>query len=390
MDLTMILLGGLLGLGFISVLAWLTLPKPSDDISKFEPQKKEPDTKAEVSPTVEKVVETITPPPIPKVEISVKVEEAVSPLPIKAKEISPQKDLGEALLKTKKGFIARIKGILTQEKQIDQNILQELEDILFTSDVGVKTSQKLIDTMQQELSRSQLSDTKKVLDTLKDSLESMVSIATPSFEKKENQPHIILMVGVNGVGKTTTIGKLAAQFREQGKIVVLGAGDTFRAAATEQLEIWGQRAGAFVVKGAENTDPASIAFNTIEKAMLDKADICIIDTAGRLHTKQNLMEELKKVKRVIQKMLPDAVPQTMLVMDSTIGQNGLIQAREFHQALKIDTITITKLDGTAKGGIVFGICDELKIPIQYIGVGESVNDLRPFEPKKFVDALFMN
>jgi len=309
--------------------------------------------------------------------------------PIKVEELArPQpKSLKEGLKKTHDGFIARLNKIFFSSEKITKANLEAIEEILFTSDVGVKTSQRLLDYLNESLSKKELEDASKLKEALKSKIKEMIKIESPPipFDKK---PYIIMVVGVNGVGKTTTIGKLGAKYKAMGKSVLFAAGDTFRAAASEQIEVWGQRSGIQVVSGQEGGDPAAVIYDAISAAKAKDIDIVIADTAGRLHTKQPLMEELKKVKRVCNKAVEGSPHEIFLVLDANTGQNAIAQAKEFNDALGITGIILTKLDGTAKGGVIIGICDELKKPVRYIGIGESVEDLREFNPDEFVEALF--
>jgi fused signal recognition particle receptor len=309
--------------------------------------------------------------------------------PIKVEELArPQpKSLKEGLKKTHDGFIARLNKIFFSSEKITRANLEAIEEILFTSDVGVKTSQRLLDYLNESLSKKELEDASKLKEALKSKIKEMIKIESPPipFDKK---PYIIMVVGVNGVGKTTTIGKLGAKYKAMGKSVLFAAGDTFRAAASEQIEVWGQRSGIQVISGQEGGDPAAVIYDAISAAKAKDIDIVIADTAGRLHTKQPLMEELKKVKRVCNKAVEGSPHEIFLVLDANTGQNAIAQAKEFNDALGITGIILTKLDGTAKGGVIIGICDELKKPVRYIGIGESVEDLREFNPDEFVEALF--
>jgi fused signal recognition particle receptor len=300
--------------------------------------------------------------------------------------------LHEGLRKTRGGFIARIGGLLSK-KQIDAALVDQLEEILFTADIGAKTSTKLLEAVRASLSRDELKDAAAVWSVIRTESEAILADAQASarpLDLSRARPFVVLMIGVNGVGKTTTIGKLAAKWSAGQRRVLLAAGDTFRAAATEQLEIWGQRTSAPVVKGKEGGDPSSVIFDAVKRAQAEGFDVVIADTAGRLHTKTNLMEELQKVRRVLQKAQPDAPHETLLVLDATNGQNAIAQAAMFKQAMDITGIVLTKLDGTAKGGVILGICDELKVPVRFIGIGEKVIDLREFDPREFVGALYEN
>ena len=302
------------------------------------------------------------------------------------------RSLGEGLGKTREGLVGRIRSALGG-KAIDPSVLDDLEEILFTSDLGVKTSTALLATLREKMERKEAGDLAALQAILKKELRAKLGDAPPPRTFSGATPYVVMVVGVNGVGKTTTIGKLAkkiadGEFGGAKKKVMLGAGDTFRAAAAEQLDVWGRRAGCEVISNKEGTDPSAVAFDAARAAKARGADVLIVDTAGRLHTKTNLMEELKKVKRILGREIPGAPHETILVVDATTGQNALNQAREFHEGVGVTGIVLTKLDGTAKGGIVVGIKDELSIPVLFIGIGEKVEDLRSFDPDAFVDALF--
>ena len=290
------------------------------------------------------------------------------------------------LAKTRTGFMAKLNALITGGG-LDEGLVDELEALLVTSDIGIRTTQRLLGDLRAELSRKEIKDPEVVRARLKAKLIELVKLDRPPMDWGKG-PTVLMVIGVNGVGKTTTIGKLAARLTREGKKVVLAAGDTVRAAAVEQLEIWGQRAGCEVVRGPEGGDPASVMFEAIQKAKATGADVCIADTAGRLHTKVNLMEELKKVRRVMDKAMPGAPHEVMMVLDATTGQNAIQQAKQFKEAVQISSIALTKLDGTAKGGVVVAICDEIQVPVRYVGIGEQVEDLRDFDPDAFVDALF--
>lgn len=294
------------------------------------------------------------------------------------------------LTKTRQHLGGKIGRLLLGKKTIDAELLEELETVLVSSDVGIETTQKVIQAISDELARKKLADGEAVFSALKMHLQNILRVEAAPFtlEKEHPGPYVILMVGVNGAGKTTTIGKLAKQFQQQGKKVMLAAGDTFRAAAVEQLQVWGERNQIPVVAQHTGADSASVVFDALQSAKARDIDVLIADTAGRLHTQQNLMDELQKVSRVLKKLDPDAPHETMLVLDATIGQNALSQARQFKQAVNVSGITMTKLDGTAKGGILFAIANELEIPFRYLGIGEGVDDLRPFDAAQFVDAIF--
>ena len=297
--------------------------------------------------------------------------------------------LRERLSKTRNSITGRLDRLILGKKEITGELLEELEEILFTSDLGVETTQALIDIVQDKVARKALKDPGKLKSTLKEQILEFLSF--PAAQRRtpgSGEPLVIMVVGVNGVGKTTTIGKAAALFKSEGNSVMLVAADTFRAAAIEQLEIWSQRVGTQFVKQKPGADPSAVVFDALEAAQSRNIDVVLIDTAGRLHTKKNLMDELEKVNRVAGKKLPGAPHETWLVLDATTGQNAISQAKMFNEALGITDIILTKLDGTAKGGIVVGICHQLKLPVRYIGIGEKIEDLRPFDPKQFVDAIF--
>lgn len=295
--------------------------------------------------------------------------------------------LRDGLAKTRGGFVARL-GRLLSKKKIDQDILGELEEVLLTADIGPRTAEKLFGAVQGALSRDELGDPEAVWQRLREESGRILAVDAREVDWDRARPFVLLVLGVNGVGKTTTIGKIAAKLVGSGKKVLLAAGDTFRAAATEQLEIWGQRAGAPVVKGKSGGDPSSVIFDAVKRAQAEGHDVVIADTAGRLHTKTDLMEELRKVRRVIDKAMPGAPHETWLVLDSTNGQNAIQQAKIFKEAMEVTGIVLTKLDGTAKGGVILGICDELSVPVRFIGIGEKVADLREFDPQAFVRALY--
>lgn len=296
--------------------------------------------------------------------------------------------LKAGLKKTTDGLVGRIDALVLGKKEIDADTLEELEEILITSDIGVKTTVELIRSLEQRLSRNELKDGEALRGALKEELLTRLLAHHTPLKTDTAAPFTILVVGVNGVGKTTTIGKLAAKFAAEGRKVLLAAGDTFRAAAAEQLEIWGERAGVQVVRHQEGADPSAVAFDACKAAVSRGTEILIIDTAGRLHTKVNLMEEMKKIHRVIGREIPGAPHETLLVLDGATGQNALSQARLFKESAGVTGIALTKLDGTAKGGIVVAVSHEFSLPVRYIGVGEGVDDLREFDPSEFVDALF--
>lgn len=302
--------------------------------------------------------------------------------------------LDKGLEKTKTSIFDKISRVIVGKSKVDEEVLDELEEILISSDVGVETTVKIIRRIEARVERDKYTNVDELDRILREEVAALLSENNSqdvenSYETEHlPKPYVLMVVGVNGVGKTTTIGKLAHQFHKRGKKVVLGAADTFRAAAVDQLKLWGERVGVTVVDHGMNTDPSSVAFDAVKKGMELGADIIIIDTAGRLHTKVNLMNELGKIKRVVQKFLPEAPHEVMLVLDGSTGQNAVIQAREFTKVTEINSLTITKLDGTAKGGVVIGISDEFKIPVKYIGVGEKMDDLQVFNKMEFVDSLF--
>ena len=298
------------------------------------------------------------------------------------------KRLRKRLTKTRKAFIDRVDQLVLGKKEIDEELLEELEEILITSDIGVHTSLALIDEVREQVARKDLSNPEELKEALHDKILSFLTAPRSMESVSLSKPHVMMVVGVNGVGKTTTIGKLAARYIDEGKKVLLVAGDTFRAAAVDQLEIWAERVGADIVKHKGKADPAAVAFDGMQAAISRNMDIAIIDTAGRLHTKVNLMEELKKMRRAVGKQLPEAPHETLLVLDATTGQNAISQAELFNEAMDISGIILTKLDGTAKGGVVVGICHKLGIPLKCIGIGETVEDLQPFDPEAFMKALF--
>ena len=297
--------------------------------------------------------------------------------------------LKERLSRTRAQLGTGLADLLLGRKRIDDDLLDELETLLLTADVGVEATRRIIDDLHARVRRQDLADPEALLAALKDDLRAILrSAEAPVSAPAPGRPQVILMVGVNGAGKTTTIGKLAKRLQQEGNSVMLAAGDTFRAAAVEQLQTWGERNGVPVIAQQTGADSASVVFDALQAAASRGADVLIADTAGRLHTKTNLMDELTKIARVMKKLDPDAPHEVMLVVDATTGQNALNQALQFHQAVGLTGITLTKLDGTAKGGIVFAIAERLKVPIRFIGVGEGIDDLRPFDADEFLDALF--
>lgn len=301
--------------------------------------------------------------------------------------------LDEGLSKTKENVFAKITRAVAGKSKVDDEVLDELENVLVTSDVGVDTTLKIIKRIEERVARDKYVSTSELTTILRQEIASLLtengSADGDSFDLPSGtKPYVIMVVGVNGVGKTTTIGKLAHRFRQAGKSVVLGAADTFRAAAVEQLEIWSERVGVPIIKQQMGSDPASVAYDTVSSAVANGVDVVIIDTAGRLHNKVNLMNELTKIKRVMQKVVPDAPHEILLVLDGSTGQNAFEQARQFTAATEVNALAVTKLDGTAKGGVMIGISDQFKIPVKYIGLGEGIDDLQIFRKKEFVDSLF--
>jgi fused signal recognition particle receptor len=308
---------------------------------------------------------------------------------------SKKENLDQGLEKTKQSFFSKLARAIVGKSKVDDEVLDNLEEILISSDVGVETTLKIIDRIQARVSRDKVLGTDELNNVLREEIISLLEENNSNqngnleYNKPaDGNPYVIMVVGVNGVGKTTTIGKLAHQFKKSGKSVVLGAADTFRAAAVDQLIIWSERVGVPIVQQGMNADPASVAFDTLQSAKASNTDVVIIDTAGRLHNKVNLMNELSKIKRVMEKVIPDAPHEILLVLDGSTGQNAFEQAKQFSQATDINALAVTKLDGTAKGGVVIGISDQMKIPVKYIGVGEKMDDLQLFDRKLFVESLF--
>lgn len=301
--------------------------------------------------------------------------------------------LDQGLSKTKENVFSRLSRAIAGKSKVDEDVLDNLEEILVSSDVGVETTLKIIDRIEARVSKDKYLGTSELNGILKEEISELLQENnTGEFSDfsapMSNKPYIILVVGVNGVGKTTTIGKLAYQFKRAGKTVLLGAADTFRAAAVDQLAIWSERAGVPLVNQGMGADPASVAYDTVKSALAQGSDVVIIDTAGRLHNKVNLMNELTKIKRVMQKLIPDAPHEILLVLDASTGQNAIEQARQFTAATEVNALALTKLDGTAKGGVVIGISEQFKIPVKYIGIGEKIEDLQVFNRSEFVDSLF--
>ena len=342
--------------------------------AKAEARRKEQEAKAKV-----------------EAEAKAKAEQEEAKNRPKAEDEGPAKTLKDGLGRTRKeGFIAKLSSLFAG-KQIDQDLLDEVEEALFTADIGVRTADRLLKAVREALSKKELKDANKVWELLRAEAQKILEEATKGAKvgvPKPGEPFVTMVLGVNGTGKTTSIGKMAHKLMAEGRSVTLVAGDTFRAAATEQLEHWARRVGAPCIKGKEGADPASVVFDGVKQAVDAKAEFVLVDTAGRLHNNTNLMEELKKVRRVMGRAIESAPHEVLMVLDATTGQNGITQAKLFKDATDVTGIILTKLDGTAKGGVVLGVCDELKIPIKWIGVGERVADLRAFDPKEFVDELF--
>ena len=314
----------------------------------------------------------------------------------KKKSESELETLDKGLQKTKTGIFEKIARAVAGKTRVDDEVLDGIEDALIASDVGVDTTLKIIDMLEERVARDKYMNIDELHSILKEEMTSLLNISPDGADEDADanvfdfskKPYVIMVVGVNGVGKTTTIGKIAARLKASGKKVMLGAADTFRAAAVDQLVIWSERAGVPIVKQAMGSDPASVAYDTVKSAVANDIDVVLVDTAGRLHNKVNLMNELTKIRNVMRKVVPDAPHEVLLVLDGSTGQNAFVQAREFTKATDITAMAVTKLDGTAKGGVVLGIADQFNIPVKFIGVGEKVEDLQIFDKKSFVDSLF--
>ena len=354
--------------------------KRNKNVETEEVEKKVEEKKEEVK---EEIIEEIKQEITEEVKIENEVVEEV------AKVEEPVKvNISQRLTKSKEGFFSKLKNIFTSKSKIDDSIYEELEDLLIQSDVGLGMTTNLINELEKKVKVNKISETSEVYEILKGLMSDFLLSQDSKVHLKDNKINVILIVGVNGVGKTTTIGKLALKYKKIGKKVLLGAGDTFRAAAVEQLEEWARRADVDIVKGREGADPASVVYDTLSKAEATKADVVIIDTAGRLHNKANLMRELEKINNIIKKKIGEQEYESLLVIDGTTGQNGLNQAKEFNSVTDLTGFIVTKLDGTAKGGIVFSVSEELKKPIKFIGLGEKIEDLIEFNAKDFVEAIF--
>lgn len=295
--------------------------------------------------------------------------------------------LKQGLTRTKEAITGKVNEVFSNFRKVDENLLEELEEALILSDVGAETAMKIVDNLRKRIKLEKIEDSEKVKDALKEEIYKILTEKDNSLNLS-TKPAVMLVVGVNGAGKTTSIGKIAANLKAEGKKVLVAAADTFRAAAIEQLEVWTERAGVDIIKRPEGSDPASVVFDAISKTKSEDYDVVIIDTAGRLHTKKNLMDELGKMQRIIDRELPNAAKEVLIVLDGTTGQNALIQAKEFSEVTNITGIILTKLDGTAKGGVVIGICSELNVPVKLIGVGEKIEDLQVFNAEEFAKALF--
>ena len=303
-----------------------------------------------------------------------------------------KEDLDKGLEKTKEGLLGKLTRAIAGKSKVDEEVLDGLEDALISSDVGLETTVKIIKKIEERVAKDKFTSSNELNHIIKEEMSALLSDHNESFSNfnlpKDKKPYVIMVVGVNGAGKTTTIGKLAYQFKNNNMKVMLGAGDTFRAAAVDQLDVWATRSGVGIVKAQMGSDPAAVAYQAVEKGVADGADVVIIDTAGRLHNRVDLMNELSKIRRVMQKVVPDAPHEVLLVLDGSTGQNAIEQARQFTAATQVTALAITKLDGTAKGGVVIGISDQFKIPVRYIGVGEAIDKLQVFNAKEFVDSLF--
>ena len=321
-------------------------------------------------------------------------EEQAAAVQAEVKQAEEQKqELEEGLQKTKSGFFSKLACAVAGRSTVDADVLDDLEEVLITSDVGVETTVKIINRIEERIARDKYMNTSELNAILRDEIASLMEESHSSredfgLEVQEGTPYVMMVVGVNGAGKTTTIGKLAAQLTKAGRKVYIGAADTFRAAAIDQLAVWAERAGATMIRQEMGSDPASVAYDTLKSAVANSADVVLIDTAGRLHNKIGLMNELTKIRNVMSKVIPDAPHEVMLVLDGSTGQNAFEQARQFTQATQVTSLTITKLDGTAKGGVVIGISDQFHIPVRYIGIGEGIDQLRMFNRRDFVNALF--
>jgi fused signal recognition particle receptor len=364
--------------------------EPTAQKVALEPQQVKPETASHLA---DAAAEASQPKPAerdasPPTQVTLPSDKPRPSQPIPRPKARDATALAPGLARTRAGWVSRLGHLFAGKREIDPALVEEIEKVLLTADIGVRTSQKLLEEIRVSLGKRELADPKAVWNYLRKRSSEILRVQAPEVDFSRAKPFVLLAIGVNGSGKTTTIGKLASKIKADGKSVLLAAGDTFRAAAAEQLEVWGSRVGAPVVRGKEGSDPSSVIFEGIKRAQSDGIDVVIADTAGRLHTKTNLMDELQKVRRVIGKALEGAPHETWLVIDSTSGQNAIAQAQIFTQAMSVTGIVLTKLDGTAKGGVILGITDQLGIPVRYIGVGERVEDLRAFDAEEFVEALF--
>ncbi len=317
-------------------------------------------------------------------EADAKAEVEAKPDPSQERKL-----LSRGLARTRGGFIAKLGRLISGKAELDDEMLDRVEEILFTADIGVRTTQELIDSLRSKLGKGEIKDPEAVWNHIRKRSEEILAGQDPvPFDLEGGRPFVILVIGVNGTGKTTTIGKLAARFKNEGRSVMLAAGDTFRAAAVEQLSIWAERAECPIVTGKEGADPTSVLVEAVKRAQAEQVDVVLADTAGRLHTQVDLMDELQKVRRALEKRCDGAPHETLLVLDATTGQNAIAQARLFNEAMEVTGLVLTKLDGTAKGGVVLGIINELGLPVRFIGIGEKQQDLRPFDPSTFVEALY--
>ncbi|MEZ4600015.1 MAG: signal recognition particle-docking protein FtsY [Syntrophotaleaceae bacterium] len=361
------------------------IPLPEEKVSLRATEAPAPEVEA--PPPVEQMAPP-APAPEPEVEMPVPVEELPPVVEEAPARVSLFDRMRVGLAKTKTSLVGRIDDLLSGSSAIDEDLLEELEEVLVSADFGMKTTTDLMQSLEKRIGRGEAKKPEALRALLKEEIHRRLQMEASPLNPESSAPFVIMVVGVNGVGKTTTIGKIAHQFVEQGKTVLLGAGDTFRAAAAEQLTIWGERAGVNVISQKAGSDPAAVAFDAIKAALARKVDVLILDTAGRLHTKVNLMEELKKIRKVLDRELPGAPHETLLVVDATTGQNALVQAKLFQEAVAVTGLALTKLDGTARGGMIVAIGNELGLPVRYVGIGEGIDDLRPFDPTLFVEALF--
>jgi fused signal recognition particle receptor len=404
----------LIGLALLAAVSFLLLKKKPEELPPAEEKALPPRAEPSKAPASAKVTRRETPaakaeerpppapppkaeerpPPAPPpkakveegaIEVAAPPPEAPKPAKKKPQDIA---GLRKGLTQTRSGFVARLAALFTGKKEIDPNLLSELEEVMLTSDVGVKTTQAILNRIRDGMKKEELKDASAVWAAVRAEAARILSVGDGTGLRDAGKPTVVLMVGVNGVGKTTTIGKLATKAKAEGKTVLLAAGDTFRAAAVQQLEVWASRTASQIVKGKEGADPGAVAYEATSKAKESNVDLLFVDTAGRLQTKVPLMDEIKKIRKTIAKALDGAPHETLLVLDATTGQNALTQAAMFKEAVDITGIVLTKLDGTAKGGIVLAICDELKVPVRYVGLGERAEDLREFDPDAFVEALF--